>query len=69
MSSVEVELAESGSAERTGNPIGSPYQDQDALEPAADVEEQSTVAVRELVPVKSLTRPVVKTRTSRKTRL
>ena len=58
MSSVKVKLAESASAVRIECQIGAPYQDrldQDAVE-------QSTVAVRDLGPEKSLTRPVVKTR-------
>ena len=72
MSGVKVKLAESVSADRIECPIGAPYQDQpnqDAVEPAADMKKQPTVALRELGPVKGLTRPVVKTRPSCKTRV
>ena len=69
---MKVKFAESASADGIECPIGGPYQDrldQDAVEPAANMEEQPTLAVEDLGPEKGLTRPVVKTRSSRKKRV
>ena len=72
MSSMKVKLAESESGDCIECLIGVPYQDwlnQNAVKPAADMEEQLRIAVRDLGPVKGLTRPVVKTQPSHKTRV
>ena len=71
-SGMKVKLAESTSAAGVECPIGAPYQDQldqVAIEPVADMEKQPPVAMRDLEPEKGQRRPLVKTQSSRKTRV